>query len=41
MPMVLVIVWRLLDEEAFLAKQLAGYTAYCREVRYRLVPFLW
>jgi protein-S-isoprenylcysteine O-methyltransferase Ste14 len=40
-PMVLVIAWRLLDEEAFLANQLTGYTEYCGTVRYRLVPFLW
>jgi protein-S-isoprenylcysteine O-methyltransferase Ste14 len=40
-PMVLVVAWRLLDEEAFLAKQLAGYTEYCSKVRYRLVPFIW
>ena len=40
-PITLVIVWRLLDEEAFLAKDLPGYSEYRNTVRYRLVPFIW
>jgi protein-S-isoprenylcysteine O-methyltransferase Ste14 len=36
-----VVVWRLLDEERFLHKNLPGYTAYAQKVRYRLVPRLW
>jgi protein-S-isoprenylcysteine O-methyltransferase Ste14 len=40
-PMTLVIVWRLLDEEQFLAKKLSGYSEYQNKVRYRLVPFIW
>ncbi len=40
-PMTFVIAWRLLDEENFLSKSLAGYEEYCEKVRYRLVPFLW
>jgi protein-S-isoprenylcysteine O-methyltransferase Ste14 len=39
--MTLVIVWRLLDEERFLAKNLAGYSEYQSAVRYRLLPFVW
>src|SRR5271166_5420716 len=39
--MVAVIVWRLLDEESFLAKRLAGYCEYQNRVRYRLLPFIW
>jgi protein-S-isoprenylcysteine O-methyltransferase Ste14 len=39
--MVLVIVWRLLDEERFLARNLAGYAGYTSEVKYRLAPFIW
>jgi protein-S-isoprenylcysteine O-methyltransferase Ste14 len=39
--MTLVIVWRLLDEERFLAKNLAGYAEYQNAVRYRLLPFVW
>jgi protein-S-isoprenylcysteine O-methyltransferase Ste14 len=40
-PMTLVIVWRLLDEELFLVKNLAGYTEYQRTVRYHLLPGIW
>ena len=40
-PMTLAIVWRLLDEERFLAKNLGGYDAYRALVRYRLVPLVW
>jgi protein-S-isoprenylcysteine O-methyltransferase Ste14 len=35
------IVWRLLDEEKFLAKSLPDYTSYRQKVRYRLMPFIW
>ncbi|MBX6365827.1 MAG: isoprenylcysteine carboxylmethyltransferase family protein, partial [Gemmatimonadetes bacterium] len=35
------IVARLLDEERVLRERLAGYDAYRRKVRYRLVPFVW
>jgi len=35
------LIWRLLDEEKFLKKNLAGYADYCRKVRYRMVPFIW
>jgi protein-S-isoprenylcysteine O-methyltransferase Ste14 len=40
-PMTFVIVWRLLDEEKFLSKNLSGYVEYCKKVQYRLVPFIW
>ncbi|WP_292376161.1 methyltransferase family protein [Methanosarcina sp. UBA411] len=40
-PFTLGIIWRLLDEEKFLSKNLAGYKEYCQKVRYRLIPFLW
>ena len=40
-PMLLVIIWRLLDEEKFLAKNLSGYPEYQKKVRYRLIPFVW
>jgi protein-S-isoprenylcysteine O-methyltransferase Ste14 len=36
-----VIVWRLLDEETLLARELAGYDDYRRKVRRRLVPGVW
>jgi protein-S-isoprenylcysteine O-methyltransferase Ste14 len=35
------LIWRLLDEEKFLAKNQPGYTEYQSTVRYRLVPFIW
>lgn len=40
-PITLAIVWRLLDEETFLAGNLPGYAEYRNQVRYRLVPFIW
>jgi protein-S-isoprenylcysteine O-methyltransferase Ste14 len=40
-PITLVIVWRLLDEEKFLVKTLPDYSEYRNKVRYRLVPFIW
>jgi protein-S-isoprenylcysteine O-methyltransferase Ste14 len=40
-PIMLVIVWRLLDEENFLAGNLPGYSEYQNRVQYRLVPFIW
>jgi len=36
-----VLVWRLFDEEKFLARNLAGYADYQKEVRYRLMPLVW
>jgi protein-S-isoprenylcysteine O-methyltransferase Ste14 len=35
------LIWRLMDEERFLAANLAGYSEYQHRVRHRLVPFLW
>lgn len=35
------LIWRLLDEENFLVKNLPGYAEYQNTVRHRLVPFLW
>jgi protein-S-isoprenylcysteine O-methyltransferase Ste14 len=34
-------IWRILDEEAFLAGELAGYAEYKQKVRYRLIPHFW
>lgn len=41
LPIGLVIVWRLLDEERYLAANLAGYVEYCARVRWRLIPGVW
>jgi protein-S-isoprenylcysteine O-methyltransferase Ste14 len=35
------LIWRLLDEEKVLSRDLPGYTEYCRKTRYRLIPLLW
>jgi protein-S-isoprenylcysteine O-methyltransferase Ste14 len=35
------LLWRLLDEEKFLAKNLPGYTNYQQQVRHHLVPYIW
>ena len=35
------IVQRIKNEEALLIKELDGYLAYTRKVRYRLLPFIW
>jgi protein-S-isoprenylcysteine O-methyltransferase Ste14 len=35
------LMWRILDEEKFLKKDLPGYAEYTHRVRYRLVPGLW
>jgi protein-S-isoprenylcysteine O-methyltransferase Ste14 len=32
------LIWRLLDEEKFLARNLPGYVDYCAKVRWRLIP---
>jgi protein-S-isoprenylcysteine O-methyltransferase Ste14 len=40
-PIDMVIVWRLFDEEKFLAKNLPGYSEYKNKVKYRLIPFVW
>jgi len=39
-PMVPALIWRLLDEERLLAKELPGYPEYCAIVRWRLIPGL-
>ncbi|HLK39147.1 MAG TPA: isoprenylcysteine carboxylmethyltransferase family protein, partial [Polyangiaceae bacterium] len=40
-PFAAILVWRLLDEERFLTRQLAGYAAYRQRTRYRLIPRVW
>jgi protein-S-isoprenylcysteine O-methyltransferase Ste14 len=41
LPTVPVLVWRLLDEERFLKRNLPGYANYCRVTRFRLIPRVW
>jgi protein-S-isoprenylcysteine O-methyltransferase Ste14 len=35
------LLWRLFDEEKFLARNLPGYVEYQNKVRYRLIPLVW
>ena len=35
------LIWRIFDEEKFLATGLPGYAEYKQKVRYRLIPHLW
>jgi protein-S-isoprenylcysteine O-methyltransferase Ste14 len=40
-PFFPVLLWRLLDEERILKRDLAGYVEYTQKVRYRLIPGLF
>lgn len=40
-PFFPVLVWRILDEEDFLRKDLPGHALYTQRVKYRLVPWVW
>jgi protein-S-isoprenylcysteine O-methyltransferase Ste14 len=35
------LIWRLFDEEKFLARNLPAYVEYQEKVRYRLIPLVW
>jgi len=37
--MMVLFVWRLLNEERILRKELPGYVEYCQPTPYRLIPF--
>jgi protein-S-isoprenylcysteine O-methyltransferase Ste14 len=39
--MIPAIIWRLIDEEKFLARNLLGYGEYQQKVRRRLMPLVW
>jgi len=40
-PFMPVLLWRLLDEEKILQRDLPGYWEYMQRVRFRLVPYVW
>ena len=43
-PLIIIIILifvRTYYEDTTLQKELAGYSEYCKEVKYRLIPFLW
>jgi protein-S-isoprenylcysteine O-methyltransferase Ste14 len=35
------LIWRLIDEEQFLERNLPGYEEYQKKVQYRLIPLVW
>jgi protein-S-isoprenylcysteine O-methyltransferase Ste14 len=37
----IILIFRTLDEENFLNQDLSGYPDYCKEVRFRLIPYVW
>ena len=37
----IIIIFRIINEEKFLEKELDGYTDYKKKVKYRLIPFIW
>jgi protein-S-isoprenylcysteine O-methyltransferase Ste14 len=40
-PVVLIIILRIFDEEKLLLRDLSGYREYSERVRYRLIPHVW
>jgi len=40
-PCLVILAWRLLNEEQILRRDLRGYTEYTHRVRFRLIPYLW
>src|SRR5262249_45348890 len=40
-PFSAVLLWRLLDEERILARDLPGYAEYMQGVKHRLIPYVW
>jgi protein-S-isoprenylcysteine O-methyltransferase Ste14 len=40
-PLAAVLIWRLIEEEKFLAASLAGYSDYCSATPYRLIPGIY
>jgi protein-S-isoprenylcysteine O-methyltransferase Ste14 len=39
--MIFLILIRTYYEDTTLQKELTGYSEYCKEVKYRLIPFIW
>ena len=40
-PLPILIVFRIINEEKVLMKELPGYKVYTQKVKYRLIPFIW
>ena len=41
LPMLVLIIWRLEDEETYLSNHLPVYRDYCAKVTHRLIPYIW
>ena len=41
LTMMPLLIWRIYDEESFLAENLSGYAEYKTKVPHRLIPFIW
>ena len=41
LPLMPLLVFRLLNEEKILRRELPGYAEYCAQTRHRLIPFVW
>ena len=39
--MIPILVYRILNEEQVLLRELAGYPEYCQKTKYHLIPFIW
>jgi protein-S-isoprenylcysteine O-methyltransferase Ste14 len=39
--LIAIIIYRAIDEEKELKKNLPGYKEYCQKVKYRLIPFVF
>jgi protein-S-isoprenylcysteine O-methyltransferase Ste14 len=40
-PSIATVIFRLINEEKTLSKNLPGYIEYCKRTRYRLIPLIW
>jgi len=41
LPIILIIIFRILNEEKVLTRDLPGYAEYTKKVKYRLIPGIW
>ena len=41
LPLLPLLIWRIVNEEQVLCRDLIGYRAYCAQVKYRLIPGVW
>ena len=40
-PIIVGLIYRILNEEKILKRDLPGYEEYCKKNRYRLIPYIW